>query len=166
MDNNILYSPWRLQYILSEKDKECIFCIKPNEKDDEKHLILFRSNMCFVIMNAFPYNNGHIMVVPNKHASKLSELSNEEIDDLFETVKMSEKVLYQVYGCEGMNIGLNIGKASGAGIDEHLHVHLVPRWIGDSNFMTALSGTRVVPESFERAYSILKEQFDNESTPK
>ena len=106
------------------------------------------------------------MVVPNKHASKLSELSNEEIDDLFETVKMSEKVLYQVYGCEGMNIGLNIGKASGAGIDEHLHVHLVPRWIGDSNFMTALSGTRVVPESFERAYSILKEQFDNESTPK
>ena len=164
--NDILYSPWRLQYILSNKDKECIFCVKPSEGNDEKHLILFRSEFSFVIMNIFPYNNGHLMVVPNKHVPNLNGLNKKEIDDLFETVQLCEKVITKVYSPDGLNIGMNLGKAAGAGIDEHLHVHIVPRWNGDVNFMTAISETRVIPESFEQAYSKLKEQFDNEKTEK
>ena len=164
--NDILYSPWRLQYILSNKDKECIFCVKPSENSDEKHLILHRSEYCFVIMNIFPYNNGHLMVVPNRHVPNLNELDKKEIDDQFETVQLCEKVITKVYNPDGINIGMNLGKAAGAGIDEHLHVHIVPRWNGDVNFMTAISGTRVIPESFEQAYSKLKEQFDNDKTEK
>jgi len=162
MMNDILYSPWRLQYILANKEKGCIFCLKPNENDDEKHLILHRSQLGFVIMNIFPYNNGHLMVVPNRHVSRLEMLSKKEIDDLFETVRLCEKVLTKVYRPDGLNIGLNLGKAAGAGIDEHLHVHIVPRWNGDVNFMTVIGGTRVIPEPFAEAYKRLKEQFDNE----
>ena len=164
--SDILYSPWRLQYILSNKDKECIFCVKPSEDNDEKHLILYRSEFSFVIMNIFPYNNGHLMVVPNKHVPNLNGLNKEEINDLFETVQLCENMITKVYSPEGMNIGLNLGKAAGAGIDEHLHVHIVPRWSGDVNFMSAIGGTRVIPESFEQAYSKLKEQFDNAKTKK
>jgi ATP adenylyltransferase len=164
--SDILYSPWRLQYILSNKNTECIFCIKPSENKDDKHLILYRSELCFVIMNIFPYNNGHLMVVPNKHVPNLNGLKKEEIADLFETVKLCEKVITKMYSPDGLNIGMNLGKAAGAGIDQHLHVHIVPRWNGDVNFMTAISGTRVIPESFEQVYSKLKEQFDNEKTRK
>ena len=164
--SDILYSPWRMQYILSNKDKECIFCVKPSENNDEKHLILYRSELSFVIMNIFPYNNGHLMVVPNKHVPKLNGLNKEEIYDLFETVQLCENVINKVYSPDGLNIGLNLGKAAGAGIDEHLHVHIVPRWNGDVNFMSAIAGTRIIPESFEQAYSKLKEQFDNEKTEK
>ncbi len=156
--NNVLYSPWRLQYILSEKEKKCVFCIDDN---DDKHYIVYRSKSCFVILNLFPYNNGHIMVIPNRHLSELSQLSAEELHDLFETVQKSEKVLKEVYQCEGINVGINLGKAAGAGVDEHLHVHLVPRWSGDCNFMTAVGGTRVIPESMKRTYQRIKEQFDN-----
>ncbi len=163
---DILYSPWRLKYILSNKDKECIFCVKPSENNDEKHLILYRSEFCFVIMNVYPYNNGHLMVVPNKHVPNLNGLNKEEITNLFETVQLCEKIIEKVYSPDGMNIGLNLGKAAGAGIDEHLHVHVVPRWSGDVNFMSAIGGTRVIPESFELVYSKLKEQFDNEKTGK
>jgi len=114
----------------------------------------------------FPYNNGHLMVVPFKHVAGLNDLSKEEIDDLFETVQFCEKVITKLYQPEGINIGLNLGKAAGAGIDEHLHVHLVPRWNGDTNFMTATGSTRVIPESFETAYQQLKEQFDSEQVKK
>jgi ATP adenylyltransferase len=161
--NEILYSPWRLNYILSEKEKECIFCMKPSAENDGKNLILHRSKLSVVIMNLFPYNNGHIMVFPAEHKSRLSQLSQAAIHDLFETVQLSERVLQKVYQPDGINIGLNLGKAAGAGIDEHLHVHLVPRWTGDNNFMTVVNGTRIIPESFETAYGKLKEQFDSES---
>ena len=164
--SDILYSPWRLQYILSNKDNECIFCVKPSENNDEKHLILYRSEFSFVIMNVYPYNNGHLMVVPGKHVPNLNGLNQAEIADLFETVQLTEKVLTKVYSPDGINIGMNLGKAAGAGIDEHLHVHIVPRWSGDVNFMSALSRTRVIPESFDSAYQKLKEQFDNEKTEK
>jgi len=164
--SDILYSPWRLQYILSNKDNECIFCLKPADNNDKKHLILYRSKSSFVIMNLFPYNNGHLMVVPYKHVPSLNGLDQTEIADLFTTVQLTEKVLTKVYSPDGINIGMNLGKAAGAGIDEHLHVHIVPRWSGDVNFMSALSGTRVIPESFDSAYLKLKEQFDNEKTEK
>jgi ATP adenylyltransferase len=161
--SDILYSPWRLNYILSKKDNKCIFCQKPSAEDDEKHLILHRSKLSFVIMNLYPYNNGHIMVFPAAHKAKLSQLSKEELHDLFDTVQLAETVLQKVYHPDGINVGMNLGKAAGAGIDEHLHAHLVPRWAGDNNFMTVVNGTRVIPESFERAYHKLKEQFDNET---
>jgi len=161
-----LYSPWRLQYILSKKGKECIFCIKPNENNDRKHLILYRGKFCFVIMNVFPYNNGHLMVVPNRHISRLNDLQIEELNELFTIVQLSEKVLEKTYNCDGINVGINLGKAGGAGIEEHLHVHLVPRWIGDVNFMTTIGGTRVIPENFEQSFTQLKKQFDNETLKK
>jgi ATP adenylyltransferase len=164
--SDILYSPWRLQYVLSKKSEECIFCVKPSEDNDKKHLILYRSESCFVIMNIFPYNNGHLMVVPNKHVPTLNGLNKEEINDLFETVQLCENVITKVYSPDGMNIGMNLGKAAGAGIDEHIHVHIVPRWNGGVNFMSAIGGTRVIPESFDQAYSKLKEQFDNAKTEK
>jgi ATP adenylyltransferase len=161
MKNDILYSPWRLKYILSEKEGKCIFCDRTSKEEDEKHFILHRSVHCFVIMNMYPYNNGHLMVVPYNHTSSLTDLSKEEVDDVFETVQECESILRKVYNPEGINIGMNIGKAAGAGIDEHIHVHILPRWSGDVNFFSVIGGTRVVPESFERAYFALKEQFDN-----
>ncbi len=164
--SDILYSPWRLEYILSKKDGKCIFCVKPSDEKDDEHLILYRSKYSFVIMNTFPYNNGHIMVVPNNHVSKLSQLSKSELDDLFETVQLCEKIINEVYDPEGMNIGLNLGRAAGAGIDQHLHVHIVPRWNGDVNFMTTVGNTRVIPESFKSAFKKLKEQFDNDLNKK
>jgi len=159
---DIIHSPWRLDYILSEKGEECIFCEKPKAEEDGKHLILYRSEHCYVIINAYPYNNGHLLVVPYQHKSSLGQLNSSELTDLFATVQLCEKILNEVYGPEGLNIGLNLGKAAGAGIEEHLHVHMVPRWQGDVNFMTSVGGTRVIPESFERTYNLLKEQFDNE----
>lgn len=161
MSDDYLYSPWRLDYILSEKEKGCIFCLKPDETDDAKNGIFYRSTHCFVIQNLYPYNNGHIMVVPYNHVATLYELSEVEMQDLFATVRIAEKVLRNTYNCEGLNIGINEGEAAGAGIAEHIHVHLVPRWIGDVNFMTVVGGKRVIPEAFEVTFRKLKEQFDN-----
>ncbi len=160
--SDILYAPWRIEYILSEKEKRCIFCVEtPGTTEyDEKHMILYRSAHCFVIMNMYPYNNGHLMVVPYRHVSSLANLSEEEIADLFMTVRATESILNGEFHPEGMNVGINIGKAAGAGVDEHIHVHILPRWFGDSNFMTTIGGSRVIPESFETAYRRLKEQFD------
>jgi len=160
MVDDYLYSPWRINYILSEKEKGCIFCIKPEQSDDAKNGILYRSKHCFVILNLYPYNNGHVMVVPYRHVASLYELSSEEINNLFSIVRITEKVLKDCYQCQGLNIGINEGNAAGAGIAEHIHVHLVPRWIGDVNFMTVVGGKRVIPEAFEVTYGKLKEQFD------
>lgn len=159
---NILYSPWRIDYILSEKDNNCVFCF--SAADDEKHFVVYRSTNCYVILNHYPYNNGHIMVIPNRHVSNLNSLTEEENSELFSVVRLAEKVLYNAYNPEGINIGINEGKAGGAGIESHLHVHLLPRWFGDSNFMTTIGGTRVVPDSYEHTYCLLKEQFDSEAT--
>jgi ATP adenylyltransferase len=160
MDKKYLYSPWRLEYILSGKDSGCIFCSKPEAENDVQHLIVYRSKHCYVILNLYPYNNGHIMVVPLEHANTLSKLSKVAYNDVFSTVRLAETVLNEVYKCEGMNIGINIGKAAGAGVDEHIHVHLVPRWNGDGNFMSVVGGERVIPEAFDRAYKKLKTAFN------
>ncbi|MEA1971919.1 MAG: HIT domain-containing protein [Candidatus Cloacimonadota bacterium] len=160
--NNILYSPWRIDYILSEKQDKCVFCFP--KADDDKHFVVYRNENCYVILNHYPYNNGHIMVIPNRHVSNLNQLSEKENCELFSTVRLATKVLKVVYKCEGLNIGINEGKAAGAGIESHLHVHLLPRWVGDSNFMTTIAGTRVIPDSYENTFSQLKEQFDNETS--
>jgi ATP adenylyltransferase len=165
-DKRYIYSPWRLDYVLSKKEKDCIFCHKPSTEDDSKHMILYRSSHSYVIINLYPYNNGHVMAVPFRHVSSLIDLTPDEVCDLFETVQLTEKVLRNAYHPEGINIGLNLGKAAGAGIDEHLHVHLVPRWVGDCNFMSVIGGIRVIPEAFEKTFNLLQEQFDNELTHK
>ncbi|MCF7919486.1 MAG: HIT domain-containing protein [Candidatus Cloacimonetes bacterium] len=158
--NDILYSPWRLQYIIGEKEKRCIFCLPEDTAQDSRHLVIHRTRHSFVIMNMYPYNNGHLLVVPLRHVSKLDELSAEESRDLFELVQRTVKVLETAYQPDGMNLGMNLGKAGGAGIEQHLHMHIVPRWEGDLNFMTAIAGTRVIPEKFEQAFKRLQEQFD------
>jgi ATP adenylyltransferase len=155
---DVLYSPWRFSYIDGEKPVGCIFCIDP--KDDKKRLVLWRSKQSFVIMNLYPYNNGHIMVVPNRHIANLNDLEQSELQDLFKTVQISESIIKKRYNCDGLNIGLNLGKAAGAGVDSHLHVHIVPRWFGDSNFLTSVSDTRVIPEDFEHSYKKLKELYN------
>lgn len=160
MEEKYLYSPWRIDYILAEKDRKCIFCQKPSAEDDEKHLIVYRSTHCYVILNLYPYNNGHVMVIPYTHVSRLSDLPAEVLCDVFTTVQLTESVLLNLYKCEGLNIGVNIGKAAGAGVDEHIHVHLVPRWVGDCNFMSVVGGKRVIPEDFNEAYKKLKTEFD------
>ncbi len=153
-----LYSPWRFDYIQAKKATDCIFCIKP--EDDVKRLVLYRSNYSFVVMNLYPYNNGHIMVVPNRHLAQLSELEAEERNDLFALVACSENIIKEKYNCDGLNVGINLGKAAGAGVDEHLHIHIVPRWFGDVNYMSSTGDIRVIPEDFNKAYKSLKELYD------
>jgi ATP adenylyltransferase len=154
-----MFTPWRKKYILSTKSDKCIFCA--DESKDEENMVVYRSEYCFVIINKYPYNNGHLMVVPNRHIKQLNDLAEVEMTDLFNIVKLTEKVIIKEYNPEGINIGINIGKAAGAGIDEHLHVHLVPRWNGDTNFMTTISETRVIPEDLNETYNLVKNQFNN-----
>lgn len=151
-----------MKYILKQKNNECIFCFKPEDKNDEKHFILNRDEFSYVIMNLYPYNNAHLMVVPYNHLSTLQECSTEELNNMMKLVKLSEQVLQKVYNPDGFNIGMNIGEAAGAGIAEHLHIHIVPRWNGDTNFFTTINGTRVIPEDLKVSYKKLKSVFDEE----
>lgn len=151
-----LWAPWRMKYILSEKDPHCIFCKAANETTDRENLVLYRSAHTFVIMNLYPYNNGHLMVVPYTHTSSLLEgLSVEVLSDLMDTTRHSVKCIKAAMAPEGFNIGLNMGKAAGAGIEEHLHMHVVPRWTGDSSFMAIQADIRVVPEHIMDTYDKL-----------
>lgn len=157
-----LYSPWRMKYILENKNGKCVFCIKQDVKDDAKNFILKRDEHSFVIMNLYPYNSAHLMVVPYRHVSSLQELRRKELTNMMKMVKLSDKVLTKVYKPDGFNIGMNIGESAGAGIAEHLHIHIVPRWKGDTNFFTTVNGTRVIPEDLKISYKKLKKIFDEE----
>ncbi len=154
-----LWAPWRMPYILGEKDVDCILCTKPKEKKDKANFILFRGPLGFVMMNLYPYNNGHLMVSPYQHTSSLEELDEPTLTYLMFLMKKSVVALKKSSKPDGINVGLNLGRAAGAGIDQHLHFHIVPRWNGDTNFMTITSRTRVVPESLENTYRRLKPYF-------
>lgn len=154
-----LYSPWRLDYILGEKPGDCIMCRHNLLGKDEENLIVHRAKHCYVMLNRYPYNNGHVMVVPFEHKCCLQDLSEEAWLEISSLIRSTEGILKKVYCCDGLNVGLNLGSASGAGIAEHLHVHIVPRWNGDSNFMSVVSGERVIPESFESAFARLQPEF-------
>jgi len=160
-ERDYLYSPWRLQYVAGAKEPGCVLCRHKDSTKDEAHLIIARYKLCYVMLNLYPYNNGHIMVVPYEHRSSLLDLDAATRAELMEVISHSEGILRELYRCDGLNIGLNLGKAAGAGIDEHLHFHLVPRWQGDANFLSVVSGERVIPESIEAAYSRLREAFSN-----
>ena len=154
-----IWAPWRVQYIEMEKSEVCILCQKPRENNDAENYILYRGERNFVIMNRFPYTPGHLMVAPYRHIAYLEELTEEERQEHFEIVSRSTKLLRQVFNPGGFNIGINIGKAAGAGVEEHVHTHIVPRWQGDTNFMTVLSDIRVIPEALAETYQKLKGKF-------
>ncbi len=153
-----LWSPWRMEYILEKKPEGCIFCSKLKEKEDEKNLILYRGKRTIVLMNKFPYNNGHLMVIPQRHCIDLEELDDKELFDLSSLLSISIRVLKKCLGPHGFNVGLNLGKAGGAG-EEHLHFHIVPRWAGDTNFMPVLGETKIIPEYLAKTYQMLRPAF-------
>lgn len=143
-----LWAPWRMEYIKSDKTAgECIFCQKPKQDNDLQNLILYRGSTAYVIMNYYPYNNGHLMVVPYRHLSDFTELTSVERVEVMELVGDSIQVLRKDMGPQGFNFGANLGKIAGAGIAEHLHFHVVPRWGGDTNFMPVVGHTKVVSEA-------------------
>lgn len=156
-----LWAPWRMAYIESEKSTGCIFCDKPREQRDAENFILWRGHTGFVMMNLYPYNNGHLMIVPQAHAASLTELDTAQRADLCETTTLCEHILRQAMRPHGFNIGLNLGAAAGAGIAEHLHVHIVPRWAGDTNYMTVVGEIRVIPQHLEHTYQMLLPYFQN-----
>jgi len=155
-----LWAPWRMPYIKGEKHVGCILCSKPKDTNDEENLILYRGEAGFVMMNLYPYNNGHLMISPYQHAASLEELPDETLSALILLMKKSIIVLREAFKPNGINAGLNLGSAAGAGIDDHMHFHIVPRWGGDTNFMTVVSDVRVVPESLEETYQELKPYFN------
>lgn len=153
-----LYAPWRYEYVTEEKIEGCVFChIYKNNQNDEKLGVLFRDKNCYIVMNKYPYSPGHLMVIPNTHTDKIEELDDETWIEISLRVKQATKMLKELLNAEGVNIGMNLGKAAGAGIAEHVHYHVLPRWTGDTNFITAIGNTRVYPVDFEKIYQKLKE---------
>jgi ATP adenylyltransferase len=155
-----LWAPWRIQYILSRKGPGCIFCDMPAEQKDKENLILLRRKHTYVIMNRFPYNCGHLMVVPYFHTPSFVGLTGAVLSEMMELARFSTDCLNEVMRPEGVNIGINIGRAAGAGIEEHLHIHLVPRWVGDSSFMAVLDEVRNLPEHLTATYDKLHAVFN------
>ncbi len=152
-----MWAPWRMDYILSDKEGECIFCKALSEKNN---LILYKGKVTMVIMNKFPYINGHLLVAPKRHLSALEQLKKGEKGDLLETVERSIGIVKKVMNPGGFNVGLNLGKVAGAGVEEHLHFHIVPRWFGDTNALTVFADVRVIPEHLLTTYNNLKPYFD------
>lgn len=159
MANQRIWAPWRLPYIKSDKTGECIFCTKPALQDDGSGLIVHRGKRCFVMLNAFPYTNGHVMVAPLEHTSDLHGLDEETSLELMTLTQRSLRVLESAYEPDGYNVGLNLGTVAGAGLADHVHLHVVPRWAGDTNFMPVLGDTRVLPEYLEDTYRTLAQGF-------
>jgi ATP adenylyltransferase len=149
-----------MEYLMSEKADGCIFCDNPAAGDDSAQMILHRSEHSFVMMNAYPYNNGHLMVAPFRHVGSFSELTAEERADLMDEVALAESLIEQAFSPQGMNVGVNLGECAGAGVVGHLHVHIVPRWSGDTNFMPVLGETRVIPELLRQTYEKLLDQLE------
>ncbi len=156
----VLWAPWRLDYILGPKPDSCVFCIPPHTQEDKERYILYRGQHCYVIMNKYPYNNGHLMVTPYEHIMDFTALKTEAAHEMMDLLQTCTAILKEHFHCQGINIGLNLGEAAGAGIREHLHFHLVPRWNGDSSFMAVMDEVRMVPEHLDSSYKALKPYFD------
>jgi ATP adenylyltransferase len=155
-----LWAPWRAQYIASHgKTEGCVLCDKPREKNDATNYILFRGHYNFILMNLFPYNPGHLMVAPYRHLSSPDALTPDEIHEHSELVAHSVKILRDVFDCAGFNTGMNVGKVAGAGIESHVHSHVVPRWVGDTNFMPVVGDQRVISQSMDDIYKQLEGKF-------
>lgn len=160
---DVLWSPWRYKYIkenCAEPNSECVFCsILASSASDEEKFILKRAEFNFVVLNIFPYAAGHILIVPFEHLSNLTTAGKDSTDEMMDLVKTAHRALETVYSPEGINTGMNIGRAAGAGVADHYHMHVLPRWVGDANFMTSIGETRTIPESLTDTYAKLKDKF-------
>ena len=159
-----LWTPWRMAYLRGEEPlpEGCLFCVKPDEEDTEAHIV-HRGRLCYVILNRFPYNNGHLMVVPHAHVATLEDLDAESLAELTALTQLCIRVLRAAYNPQGFNLGMNIGEAAGAGVAGHIHLHVVPRWGGDTNYMTVVAQTRVIPEWLDQTYQRLRPLFERMS---
>ena len=158
----VLFAPWRYEYLVSEKSGPCIFCQAAASKNEEESLVVFRGRSVFALLNRYPYTNGHLMIAPYGHEARLSQSSEETLAELVLLVARAEKILEDAYRTEGLNIGVNLGSAAGAGVSDHYHVHVVPRWSGDTNFMTVAGNVRVVPEELSATRDRLVPLFGKE----
>jgi ATP adenylyltransferase len=154
-----IWAPWRMQYIRMEKPEGCILCDKPKEKNDAANFILYCGKKNFVMMNTYPYNPGHILIAPYRHVPGLDDMTKEEAAEHAEIIKMCIKILRKSFHPAGFNIGTNMGAVAGAGIADHVHTHIVPRWQGDTNFMPVIGCARVIPEAVTDTYEMLKGKF-------
>jgi ATP adenylyltransferase len=151
-----IWAPWRIEYIQMEKEEGCILCQKPKQNNDAQNYILYRGDKNFVIMNKYPYNPGHLMVATYRHIANLEDLTTAELHEHFEIVSRGVRLLREVFKPQGFNIGINMGAVAGAGIADHFHTHIVPRWTGDTNFMPVAAATRVVSAALEETYRKLE----------
>jgi ATP adenylyltransferase len=158
--NQRIWAPWRLPYVKdASKDTECIFCAKPAEDDDRSSYIVHRGERCYVILNTFPYTNGHFMVAPFEHVARLQDLESDVVAELMDLAQRGLEGLDGAYGPDGYNVGFNQGRVAGAGFEGHIHMHVVPRWAGDTNYMPVLADTRVLPQALEESYEALRAAF-------
>ena len=158
----VLWAPWRMSYVVkaASKAEECIFC-KALNGDDEHHYVVYRSKHSIAMLNLYPYNSAHVMVAPQRHVPSLELLSDDELLDLFKTVNLVIEALRREYKPHGFNVGINIGRVAGAGIESHVHVHVVPRWSGDTNFMPVIAGTKVLPEDLRITWQRVRKAIED-----
>ncbi len=157
-----LWAPWRMEYILGKREPYCIFCPEGDGLSDEERLILYRGDKTMVMMNKYPYNNGHLLVAPWRHVPSIEDLSEEEMTDIMRMLRESIQILRKVMHPDGFNVGLNLGVVAGAGVENHVHFHVVPRWEGDTNFMTVFADIRSIPEHLKQTYAKLLPHFRKE----
>ena len=160
-----LWAPWRMRYVSGAAGREvpdgtCVLCLKWQEQDDTENLLLLRGETCYIMMNLYPYSNGHLMILPVRHIADLAALSEAERLEMFELAQRGKEALTRTMRPDGFNLGMNLGRVAGAGIDDHLHLHLVPRWNGDTNFMPVLGETRVIPEGLSETYRKLNQALE------
>jgi ATP adenylyltransferase len=161
-----LWTPWRYAYVsTAEKASVCVFCDLPKLGDDAKALIVHRAQYCFVILNAYPYTPGHVMIVPFAHLDELRKLPPEAAHEMMDLAQTMESVLRGLYNPDGLNLGMNIGKAAGAGVARHIHMHALPRWVADANFLSVVGETRILPESLEMTYTRIKGALEAKKSP-
>ena len=157
----VLWAPWRMTYIVRAHERRgCLFCELKEEGRDEENKVLYRGRTCYIVLNIYPYNTGHVMVAPYRHVADPTELTDEEMLDLWRTVNLAIRAIRLVYRPHGFNIGINLGRIAGAGVEEHLHVHIVPRWAGDTNFMPVIASTKVISQHIDEMYRVLREAFE------
>ena len=163
MGSERIWAPWRLEYVkdaAKDVEDECIFCAKPADEDDQANLIVHRGGRCFVILNKYPYTNGHLMVAPFEHLATIQELDAATVGELMALAQRAMSVLEDEYSPHGYNVGFNQGRVAGAGVEHHIHLHVVPRWGGDTNFMPVIADTRVMAQTLEQTYAALRGRFD------
>ncbi len=157
-----LWTPWRSTYMHEKKDtSRCLFCDAAARAADEETLVVYRGEFAFIILNRYPYTSGHVMIAPYAHVSRLAQADQKTAQEIMHLARQAERVIEGVYHPDGLNLGMNLGEAAGAGVEQHIHMHVLPRWFGDANFMTSVGSTRVIPESLKDSYAKLKHEFAN-----